>query len=349
MTAPAVAEDTGFVVLGSWSELPLAEAGRAEVRARLGVQADILPARIDGERRFRLDSPAMVEGDAHAMIADLATHGVSAWFLRGDLVAPGTPRAREVSPGATPAEPGPAPDPAGQSTSSEPSAMGQDQPAPPDRETATTTTTGQPADPVRPATVSRAEPADPDTGAAVHVPYFETVNIAVDGVADEAAWSEVPGYDDMRVTDPDTLEDPEYRTFYRFLYTRDGLYVAAFMEQPPDTLVSRLSSRDRYLNRDSFGITLDTSGEGLYGYWFTVTLGGSLMDGKAAPETHHFRAVGRTLAWRQRPAGRRLERRDVPALVHDGDARSERCGRRGRTPQAHVLGGPQGVAPGRES
>ena len=58
---------------------------------------------------------------------------------------------------------------------------------------------------------------------AVHVPYFETVNIAVDGLSDEAAWSEVPGYDDMRVTDPDTLEEPEYRTFYRFLYTREGL------------------------------------------------------------------------------------------------------------------------------
>ena len=121
------------------------------------------------------------------------------------------------------------------------------------------------------------------------------------------------------------------------------------MEQPPDTLVSRLSSRDRYLNRDSFGITLDTSGEGLYGYWFTVTLGGSLMDGKAAPERTISEQWDGPLAWRQRPAGRRLERGDVPPLVHDGDARGERCGRRGRTPQAHVLGGPQGVAPGRES
>ncbi|MYE80437.1 MAG: hypothetical protein F4X36_01045 [Gammaproteobacteria bacterium] len=277
MTAPAVAENTGFVVLGSWRELPLAEAGKTRVRDRLGVQADILPVQIDGERRFRLVSPAMVEADARAMIADLAGRGVSAWFLRGDLVASATPRGMPVSPVASREEPMPAPDPARQATSS--TAV-----SPPDPETTSVSTTDRLANAVPPAPASRAKPADPDTGAAVHVPYFETVSIAIDGLADEAAWSEVPGYDDMRVTDPDTLEEPRYRTFYRFLYTREGLYVAAFMEQPPDTLVSRLSSRDRYLNRDSFGLTLDTSGEGLYGYWFTVTLGGSVMDGKVAPE-----------------------------------------------------------------
>ena len=285
MAAPAVAEETGFVVLGSWRELPLAEAGKARVRDRLGVQADILPVRIDGEPRFRLVSKAMAESEARAMIADLAGRGVSAWFLRGNLVAPTARRAMPVSPVAAAQEAGPVPDPAGHATpSATVSAAGRDQPAPSAPEATTATTTDHRASPVPPAAVSRGEPTDPDTGATVHVPYFETVNIAIDGLADETAWSEVPGYDDMRVTDPDTLEEPSYRTFYRFLYTPEGLYVAAFMEQPPNTLVSRLSSRDRYLNRDSFNLTLDTSGEGLYGYWFTVTLGGSLMDGKAVPE-----------------------------------------------------------------
>ena len=37
-------------------------------------------------------------------------------------------------------------------------------------------------------------------------------------------------------------------------------------------------------NRDEFGITLDTSGQGLYGYWFTVALGDSAKDGKVLPE-----------------------------------------------------------------
>ena len=61
------------------------------------------------------------------------------------------------------------------------------------------------------------------------------------------------------------------------------------MEQPPDTLIARLSSRDAFINRDSFGITLDTSGEGLYGYWFSVNLGGTVLDGKVAPERNFTR------------------------------------------------------------
>ena len=264
---PAAAEDSGFVVLGSWREAPLAQARQAELGGRLRIATSIMTTEIDGELRHRLVSPPMAEGAARAMIAELAARGVASWFLRREAPAaeassPADPPPDFASP--PPAPKAPAHETAGgtEVASSEPESP---LPSAPDDE------------------VAAASP-DPETGPAVHVPYFETANIAIDGFADEAAWSEVPGYDDMRVTDPDTLEEPEYRTFYRFLYTREGLYVAAFMEQPPNTLVSRLSSRDRYLNRDSFGITLDTSGEGLYGYWFTVTLGGSLMDGKAAPE-----------------------------------------------------------------
>ena len=108
---------------------------------------------------------------------------------------------------------------------------------------------------------------------------------------EEAAWQQAPAYDNMRVMEPETLAKATYSTASRFIYTDDGLYVSAVMEQPPDTLVARLSSRDQYINRDGYGITLDTSGEGLYGYWFTVNLGGSLADGKVAAErtiTHQW-------------------------------------------------------------
>ena len=67
-------------------------------------------------------------------------------------------------------------------------------------------------------------------------------------------------------------------------YTAKGLYVSAVMQQPSESLVRRLSNRDQLLNRDSFSVTLDTSGEGLYGYWFELSLGGSKADGKLAPE-----------------------------------------------------------------
>ncbi len=118
----------------------------------------------------------------------------------------------------------------------------------------------------------------------VVVPYFAQPDIDIDGVLDEALWTQVPGYDDMRVIDPDTLIEPRYATRAHYLYSDHGLYVGVLLEQPKETLVARLSGRDSFISRDEFGITLDTSGEGLYGYWFSTALGGSVKDGKVAPE-----------------------------------------------------------------
>ena len=123
-----------------------------------------------------------------------------------------------------------------------------------------------------------------DVSGAITVPFYEDVDIEIDGNVDEAVWRNVPAHREMRVIDPDTLAAPEYATTSRLLFTHEGLYVAAEMAQPPDTLVARLSSRDQFLNRDAFGVTLDTSGEGLYGYWFKVNLGGAVMDGRVVPE-----------------------------------------------------------------
>ncbi|MEM7017699.1 MAG: hypothetical protein AAF512_10240, partial [Pseudomonadota bacterium] len=109
----------------------------------------------------------------------------------------------------------------------------------------------------------------------------------LDGRLEEPFWQEIPGYDNLTITDPDTMEQPRYATNMRWFYTDKGMYIGVYMQQPPDTLLARLSSRDAFLNRDSWGITLDTSGQGLYGYWFTVNLGGSVMDGKIAAERQY--------------------------------------------------------------
>ncbi len=110
------------------------------------------------------------------------------------------------------------------------------------------------------------------------------VDIVIDGHLDEEAWNKVAGFENMIVVSPDTLVDPEFRTLTRIFYTKRGLYVSADMEQPSDSLVQRLSARDQDLNRDGFGITLDTSGKGLFGFWFSINLGGSKEDGKVLPE-----------------------------------------------------------------
>lgn len=140
--------------------------------------------------------------------------------------------------------------------------------------------------------VARESPTGPGRDPAatrIPVPTFADadVHIDVDGKLDEAIWQQVPEHDDLTVVEPDILTEPRHRTHAHYLYTERGMYIGVRMEQPPDTLVARLSSRDASINRDSWGITLDTSGSGLYGYWFTVNLGGSVMDGTIAPEREY--------------------------------------------------------------
>lgn len=118
----------------------------------------------------------------------------------------------------------------------------------------------------------------------IPVPLIANPEVLLDGILDEPVWRQVPGYDGMQVIDPDNLDPGRYRTTTRYLRTDRGLYLGVDLEQPPASLVARLSGRDAFINRDEFGITLDTSGEGLYGYWFSTALGGSVKDGKVAPE-----------------------------------------------------------------
>jgi hypothetical protein len=113
---------------------------------------------------------------------------------------------------------------------------------------------------------------------------YASVDIKIDGELDEAVWNSVEGYDNMTVVDPDTLVEASYKTETRLLYTDEGLYVGTLAEQPIDTLIPRLSSRDQDVNRDGTVLYLDTSGEGLYGMFFGVNLGGSLADGTMLPE-----------------------------------------------------------------
>jgi hypothetical protein len=118
------------------------------------------------------------------------------------------------------------------------------------------------------------------------IPRLERdVRIDVDGRLDEPIWDTAPVVEDFVVIDPDTREPARYATRVRAFYTSAGLYVGAEMMQPPQTLVARLSSRDRRdLNRDSITVMIDASGEGRYGYYFGLNLGDSLDDGTLLPE-----------------------------------------------------------------
>ncbi len=126
---------------------------------------------------------------------------------------------------------------------------------------------------------------DLSEGEVISVQQLSSEAVRVDGFLKEKVWDELPAYDEFVVTDPDTLAEVPHATLVKMFYSQEGLYVGVEMEQPGETIISRLSGRDmRQINRESINITLDTSGEGRYGFWFGVNLGDSLSDGTVLPE-----------------------------------------------------------------
>ncbi len=116
------------------------------------------------------------------------------------------------------------------------------------------------------------------------LPHANT-SVDIDGKLKEPIWQTLPVISDFRVTEPDTGADAELLTDVRVFYTEEGIYISFDMVEHQEQLVQWISSRDQVqLNRDHVGIMLDTSGEGLYGYWFMIALGDSLADGTVLPE-----------------------------------------------------------------
>ncbi|MGI9328883.1 MAG: DUF5916 domain-containing protein [Pseudomonadales bacterium] len=113
------------------------------------------------------------------------------------------------------------------------------------------------------------------------------VAVKIDGQLDEAVWATLSTYDNMIVAVPGTGEPGQYPTRTRLFATKQGLYVGVAMTQPQNTLVRRMTNRDEFIDRDTIGVTLDTTGQGLFGYWFTLALGDSQMDGKVLPERRY--------------------------------------------------------------
>jgi hypothetical protein len=118
----------------------------------------------------------------------------------------------------------------------------------------------------------------------------EEIEIDIDGHIDEAIWEQIQPFNNLKVIEPDTLADAPYRTDMRIVYTERGIYVSFDMEQPAESIIQRFAPRDAFeVNRDNVGFTLDTSGDGRYGYWVNLSLGDSQMDGTVLPERQFSR------------------------------------------------------------
>ena len=121
-------------------------------------------------------------------------------------------------------------------------------------------------------------------GPTIHLERHE-VDIEVDGRLDEPVWQDLPFHGDFYLTNPDTLARPLHETRVRLFYSSKGLHVGVDADQPPETLIGRLSGRDVLMpGRDWIHISLDTSGTGRYGFFFEINLGDSITDGTLLPE-----------------------------------------------------------------
>ena len=280
LVATLVAVDglaAGAAVFGSFATPALAEALRERLAAELSADARTVPVEVNGVTNVRVIAGVGKAPEAiRALIEEAKVAGFAdAWFW------PDAPsRAASTVPALAALGPTPLPNRLPPRSADAPSVA---VPAPVGEPTAPPVSNIVPPQPRGVGDALRLV-TDAGDGGAIIVPRYDSVEIELDGRLDEAVWAEVPGYDDMVVVEPDTLDPTRFKTVARYLYTDRGLYIGVWNEQPPDTLIARLSSRDDFINRDGWGITLDTSGEGRYGYWFNINLGGSVLDGKVAPE-----------------------------------------------------------------
>ncbi len=256
-----VLADGPAVVIGSFQEAANARQLQSRLSRQLSRPVRVLPNQTGGSTYYRV---VIMDPEARKLVLELRKQGFrDAWYLENaEGKAPSL--ARKKTGMAVP----PAVDPAGSDPHPVPQAS---QPA-----------VGPAAVPVRSGRIvtgSVDATIDP-----IAITRFGKADITIDGRLDEVLWSEVPAWDNMSVVNPDLLTKPQYRTLTRMFYTDEGLYVGISAEQPADTLIPRLSSRDGDLNRDGITFYLDTSGEGLYGFFFGVNLGGTLVDGTLLPE-----------------------------------------------------------------
>jgi len=153
----------------------------------------------------------------------------------------------------------------------------------------------------------------------------DALDIEIDGRIDETVWQRIQPIGEMKVTKPDSLTDVPYQTDVRIFYTEIGIYLSFDLEQPADTIIERFVARDEmHVSRDWVGFTLDTSGDGRYGYWMIVSL--RQPDGWHHPAgTAIWLDLGWCLVWCDPANRKRLGRRVPCALVTDGNAKIRIC------------------------
>ena len=266
-TAASVYASQGRAVFSSYVSQQKAELEADAVAKRMGIGTEVVSAVVNGGNYYRVVSETMPVQTARNVISEAKSKGFpSAWFVVSKTTETTETTKTKVS---SPSEP---------------------QEVTLDRRSNIAALRRQNRSQTAVVITDARQPETPGKRTIrlskdiVSIPRMEGASINLDGRVDESVWTSVPAFTDLKVVDPDTLADPEYPTAAHIFYTDKGIYVGAVLEQPVDTLVERLSTRDKRLSRDDFSMSLDTSGDGSYGYFFQISLGGTKGDGKILPE-----------------------------------------------------------------
>ncbi|MYE23647.1 MAG: hypothetical protein F4Y01_06845, partial [Gammaproteobacteria bacterium] len=194
------------VVFGSFVNRPMADAQRDRVAAGLDVAVRVVAVDVNGQRRYRVVAGEQgTETQARNILARArATGYLDAWYWPG--VAPPARTAPvdfEPAPIIAEAEPEPIAEPipkAAITPTREPAVAQQLQTRPSGR-------------------ASSGRQVRLDVGDPIVVPRYEAVDILIDGHLSEPVWNEVPGYDNMVIVEPDTLQPARFRSVARYIYT----------------------------------------------------------------------------------------------------------------------------------
>ena len=279
--------DAGFAVAGSYLDRSNAERVAAAVAARDFAEAGIAEALVGGATYYRVQFYA---ADARAAVRQLQVDGFSQAFY---LPAEATTAAPALTSAPLPHQsPVAVSEPrqratARQTASDKPIHERIDTPIDTSNVLPTGTNYAAPASGYGVQSIKGDLNGIPMHRLPVQTIDHDSVEIKIDGNVDEPIWSTIAPYDNMIVSIPGTGEPAGLRTEIRLLSTERGLYVSSKMFQPSDTLVRRMTRRDEFIDRDNFGVTIDTTGEGKFAYWFIIALGDSLMDGKVLPERRY--------------------------------------------------------------
>ena len=94
----------------------------------------------------------------------------------------------------------------------------------------------------------------------------------LDGVLDDAVWSQAVVVDDFHQVRPVEYSEPTQRTEFLLAYDEDNLYIGARVyEEDPDLVIAKVLRQDSQLRTDDrIGVILDPFQNGRSGYWFMV-------------------------------------------------------------------------------